>query len=213
MASHLQCLLRSIFDSRFTSLFRFLCGNDCIEDAGGSVVFMCSTLCVLTALSIVVSTLVLSSLCCVRLLDVRGRREGMIMSSKLSKREQFVRRMESKARQEREEQEARRQEASDAFQASWLEMNERIGECWKAARRLIEDYGYDSAALSGEVSGFIGGADMPRRMAALLTATRNPSVSVDYSSLLDDAESAETDGAEAVPVPAVLSDPDSSVGY
>lgn len=130
------------------------------------------------------------------------------MVGKLSHRELFVREMNRKARARQEEREARRQEACDEFQASWLEMNERIGVCWAAARRLVDDYGYSTAQLAAELSEFLGADGLPKRMASLLSASSNPSVQVDYSSLLPEAESGEEAELDASPSGARMPEPD-----
>lgn len=118
--------------------------------------------------------------------------------SRLTRREQLVREQVRKVQRKREEREARRQEACDEFQATWLEMNEKIGACWAAARRLIDEYDYDETKLNGELREFLGDDSMPKRMSTLMMAPKNPAVCIDYVALLDADGESELEAPRAI---------------
>ena len=123
--------------------------------------------------------------------------------SRMTRREQLVREQVRRVQRKREEREARRQEACDEFQATWLEMNEKIGACWTAAHRLIDEYGYDEARLNGELRDFLGSDSVPKRMSTLMTAPKNPAVRIDYMALIDADDEVENDVEQELPIPDV----------
>ena len=118
--------------------------------------------------------------------------------SRLTRREQLVREQVRKVQRKQEEREALRQEACDEFQATWLEMNEKIGACWTAARRLIDEYGYDEAKLNAELRDFLGDGSVPKRMNTLITAPKNPAVRIDYMALIDADDEEDSSSTQSV---------------
>ncbi len=129
---------------------------------------------------------------------------------KSSRREQIIREMQRKAEQQAKRREDMRREACEDFQAAWMDMNERMHECWLMARRLRDEYGFDTGQLVGQVGELTGGAPLSKRMTGLLSATSDPSARVDYLALAGrDMEDGEVGGDPSVDA---VSDRDAMAG-